>query len=118
MRNLTVEEVIDINKSLSKFGVVFGMINPGNLEFVVEESAHSVEIFNKAAVLLRGIAVGHPFIDGNKRTAFESASMLLKLNDVKLDVCEEEGERFMLLLVSEKGLTLKETEIWVRRHVD
>jgi death-on-curing protein len=35
--------------------------------------------FDKAAMLLRGITQGHPFVDGNKRTGFAVASYVLEM---------------------------------------
>jgi death-on-curing protein len=36
--------------------------------------------FEKAAMLLRGITQGHPFVDGNKRTGFAVASYYLEIS--------------------------------------
>lgn len=40
-------------------------------------------IFEKAAVLTRGIIADHPFIDGNKRTGMMAAIIFLNLNSYK-----------------------------------
>ncbi|WP_373868227.1 type II toxin-antitoxin system death-on-curing family toxin [Rothia aerolata] len=37
-------------------------------------------IFPKAAVLMQNLIHNHPFLDGNKRTAYDSAVILLRLN--------------------------------------
>ncbi len=37
-------------------------------------------IFDKAAVLARGIMADHPFVDGNKRTGIMAALVFLNLN--------------------------------------
>ncbi len=41
-------------------------------------------IFEKAAVLLRGIMADHPFVDGNKRTGIMSALIFLGLRQGEL----------------------------------
>jgi death-on-curing protein len=43
------------------------------------EDAHP-SIHEKAAALLYGLARNHPFIDGNKRTAWASASVFYQIN--------------------------------------
>jgi len=40
--------------------------------------------FDKAAVLLQSLAVNHPFVDGNKRTAWLSCVTFLSLNGERL----------------------------------
>ena len=41
------------------------------------------DVFDKAAMLLRGITQGHPFGDGNKRTGFMLAAYYLDIMDVR-----------------------------------
>jgi prophage maintenance system killer protein len=36
------------------------------------------KFLRKSANILHGIATGHPFVDGNKRTAFVAADNLLR----------------------------------------
>ena len=50
----------------------------------------------EAAVLLEMIAAEHPFIDGNKRTAFASAEATLRLNHYHIVVKDDEAIRFIL----------------------
>ncbi|PPG35202.1 type II toxin-antitoxin system death-on-curing family toxin [Pseudoclavibacter sp. RFBG4] len=42
-------------------------------------------LLEKAAVLLRGIAAAHAFVDGNKRTAWYSMTTFLDLNGIQID---------------------------------
>jgi len=48
------------------------------------EEAHPSP-FDKAAMLLRGITQGHPFVDGNKRTGFVTALSYLDLMGYELN---------------------------------
>ncbi|SFP21899.1 death on curing protein [Cohaesibacter marisflavi] len=43
------------------------------------------DVFQLAASYAESIARNHPFIDGNKRTAFQSADLFLALNGYDLD---------------------------------
>lgn len=47
-------------------------------------------IHEKAAALLHSLARNHPFIDGNKRTAWASAAVFYKINGYELAVGEDE----------------------------
>lgn len=47
-----------------------------------------------------GIARNHPFVDGNKRVAFQAMYIFLGLNGLRIDVPEEEVVALMLALAS------------------
>ena len=72
-------------------------------------------IFDLAAAYGYGLANNHPFIDGNKRTAFMVMYTFLGLNDYWLEVEEME------VVVKMEGLTMnKETQesisLWLKEH--
>lgn len=53
----------------------------------------------KAAAVMHGIITGHPFIDGNKRTGYQLARLILQ--DAGLDINAEEDEKYdMVILVA------------------
>ncbi|MBU1366163.1 MAG: type II toxin-antitoxin system death-on-curing family toxin [Gammaproteobacteria bacterium] len=68
-----------------------------------------------AAAYAFGIARNHPFIDGNKRTAFVCAELFLALNGVALLAEDASCVSTMLALA---GGELPETELaaWLRTH--
>lgn len=68
-------------------------------------------VFMKAAVYCRNIIFGHPFIDGNKRTAMTVASVFLELNGYELSAPEGGIEAFALRAISDR-LTLEEIAAW------
>jgi death on curing protein len=47
-----------------------------------------VSIFDLAAAYSFGIAKNHPFVDGNKRTAFTIGTLFLEINGFKLNATE------------------------------
>lgn len=56
------------------------------------------DIFDLAAAFATAIATGHCFNDGNKRTAYRTMLVCLKLNGVSMDHGTEEiGDRIILL---------------------
>jgi death-on-curing protein len=54
------------------------------------------DLFDKAAALLQSLAVNHPFIDGNKRTAWTSCMVFLAMNDVQLRPDIDAAERLVI----------------------
>lgn len=67
-----------------------------------ENLAHYGEpdVFDLAAAYAFGIAKNHPFIDGNKRTAFVVMELFLALNGVELEASDEECVTKFLALAS------------------
>ena len=62
-----------------------------------------------------GIARNHPFVDGNKRVAFQAMYVFLGLNGLRIDAPEEEVVGLMLALAS-GGLEEPELASWLRDH--
>lgn len=53
-------------------------------------------IFEKAAAVLESIIKNHPFVDGNKRTAYLLASALLLENNISITASEDEKYDFVI----------------------
>lgn len=73
------------------------------------------DLFERAALLLRGIAQDHPFVDGNKRTAFDVASTFLEHNGQTVGGRDEEVVTFMLR-VARGEQSVEEIADWLGRH--
>jgi death on curing protein len=68
-----------------------------------------------AASYAFGIACNHPFIDGNKRTAFVACRTFMKLNGY--DIEAEESEKYLIFLnVADGRLSEQELAEWIRSH--
>lgn len=68
-----------------------------------------------AAAYAYGIATNHPFVDGNKRTAYVTALTFLRLNGFRVEASQaEKYETFIKLAVGE----LREAELadWFQRN--
>ncbi|MFH9978155.1 type II toxin-antitoxin system death-on-curing family toxin [Streptomyces sp. NPDC017179] len=53
------------------------------------------DLYDKAAALLQSLAITHPFVDGNKRTAWTSCVVFLALNNVQLRPDVDAAERLI-----------------------
>ena len=75
----------------------------------------NVSIFDLAAAYSFGIAKNHPFVDGNKRTAFTMGTLFLEINGLKLNATEVDAtitfENLATDLINEKELSL-----WFKEH--
>lgn len=73
------------------------------------------DVFSKTASLIESIARNHPFIDGNKRTAFLAGAAFLKKNENDLAPKQGEIETFMLWLVNDKPQT-EDIAAWLKKR--
>jgi len=69
-----------------------------------------------AASLAFGLARNHPFVDGNKRTAYVAYRTFLALNGADLDATDEDKYLTMLALAEGK-LSEKDFATWLGAHL-
>ena len=72
-------------------------------------------IFLKASIYARNIIIGHPFLDGNKRTGLTAASVFLEDNSYKITAEEGEIEKFALKIIEDR-LELESIAAWFKEH--
>ena len=96
------ETVLGIHvKSLAAYGGREGLRDEGMLESALGRPENLVaygspSVFELAAAYAFGLARNHPFVDGNKRTAFLTAALFLALNGFDLVASEPEATAIML----------------------
>jgi death-on-curing protein len=88
------------------------LARPRNLEAYGEE----VDASALAAAYAFGIARNHPFLDGNKRTAFVVMELFLNLNGWVLNAADAECISAMLALAA-GDLSEKALVAWLRSHI-
>lgn len=72
-------------------------------------------IIELAACYAAGIAKNHPFLDGNKRTAFLAAYTFLARNGIRLTATQPEATAAVLALAAGE-LTESQFARWVAEH--
>lgn len=123
MKCLTPEEVILIHKwILGKFGGAGGIRDRGLLESAVARPRAAFggqeaypDLFTKAAALGHSLALNHPFVDGNKRTAWEAMKRFLGENDARLRASTDEIVELMFR-IEDKTLGLEAIAAWLKAH--
>jgi death on curing protein len=69
-----------------------------------------------AAAYAYGIALDHPFVDGNKRTALVAARTFLIVNGVDLEATQD--EKYLTFIELAKGtLTEEQLADWIRKRI-
>lgn len=122
---LTVEEIVAIHrmilegmggrKGLREHGLLFAACEKPKTIIAGREVYEG--LLRKATVLLEALINYHPFIDGNKRTAFLVAKNFLKLNGCYLSVKKNDGMNFIIAIANKK-ISLRDTENWIASHLD
>ena len=73
-------------------------------------------MFEMAAAYAHGIVKNHPFVDGNKRTAFVAIELCLLLNGQQL-AADDAACVLTALALAAGELTEDELAAWLRRHM-
>lgn len=120
---LTVEQIIFIhNRSLARFGGIYGIRDKGLLESAVARPQASFGgkdlykgIYSKASALFHSLLLNHPFLDGNKRTAFIAADLFLQENGFIITADDDECERIILDVIN-KIRNDKDLAEWLKNN--
>lgn len=104
------------------FGGLHGIRDLGLIESAVERPKVTFDgvelysdIFAKAAALMHSLLKNHAFVDGNKRTAYSSCGVFLKLNGYKLQNMHKASLEFAMN-VENNSLELEEIAAWLKKH--
>ena len=74
------------------------------------------DVFKKASLVMHSIISGHPFMDGNKRTGFQVADLLLRQEGVHIHANNEQILP-ALIRIAEYNCSVKEIEKWLKEKV-
>lgn len=116
---LTVVEVLAIHEDqIERFGGSPGVRDPGQLEAALfrPQTGYYADILAEAAALWESLSQNHPFVDGNKRTAFAVTYTFMMLNGVAITADEAKLIRFLVPLYDNRGVTFAALEKWLRRN--
>jgi death on curing protein len=108
------------DEQLAEHGGRAGLRDRGLLQSALARAANRAaygdpDAFDLAAADAFGITRDHPFVDGNKRTAFIAAAVLLLDNDYEIDLDDASIVQIMLAV---SGGTMSETDLaaWLRER--
>lgn len=96
---LSVDETLAIHERLiGKFGGAQGIRDRGLLESALyrPQCGYYDNLEQMAAALFESLLINHPFVDGNKRVAFFTTDVFLRLNGWKLGVDDNAAYQFLI----------------------
>lgn len=100
-----------------------GYLSKSNLEYVLDtvkdvgnNPSREKAVVTKAAFLLHTIIRLHPFLNGNKRTAYEIARLFVHLNGFDIVAQKEDAYRF-LLEIARGEASAERVEAWIATNL-
>ena len=119
-RYVTIAEVEEIHRRvLLHAGGSPGIRDRGALESAVfrPQSGYYADAIEEAAALMESLTNNHPFVDGNKRTAFVTTDAFLKANGLHIQCTSEEAEEFFLSNLHKGTFRFPQICDWLRKVV-
>lgn len=104
---LTSEKILEIHQLIiSNFGGTDGVLCQGTIDYLVDQVNAQQDLFRQAAIALHIVADRHPFLDGNKRSAFQIAELILSSEGYFITAKEEEIIEVLLKIASSQCKTI------------
>jgi death on curing protein len=123
-RFLSISQVLDIHQDeINSFGGTSGVRDEGLLDSALAQPQATFfgellhpTIGEQAAAYLYHLAMNHPFIDGNKRTAFAVMDTFITLNGYSLNLSQEQAYNLVIRVV-QKEISKEELSGFLELHL-
>ena len=117
---ITLEDVLAIHAhQIETYGGSQGIRDPGLLEAALfrPQTGYYESLEHEAAALWESLSQNHPFIDGNKRTAFACAAAFLAINGKELKATDNDAKAFLLPLYDQHSVSVETLLPWIKDNV-
>ena len=114
---LTLGDVLAIHADqIATYGGASGIRDPGQLDAALfrPQTGYYADIIAEAAALWESLSQNHPFVDGNKRTAFAAMFTFLSVNDVEITADADQAWAFAARLYEEGDFDFAALDTWLR----
>jgi death on curing protein len=116
----TLAETLELHSRLiDRFGGASGVRDLGLLESALHRprTGYYATLSLEAAALLESLTQNHAFVDGNKRIAFATTAIFLRMNGYRLKVDADNGESFLIDQVITKRVSIEVISAWLEKHM-
>ena len=117
----TLSETLELHKRLiERFGGATGVRDLGLLQSALlrPQTGYYKTLSLEAAALLQSLALNHPFVDGNKRVAFATTAIFLRMNGYRLIVNADNGESFIVENVIQQKASIEDIANWLESKMN
>ena len=114
---IRVEDILAIHADqIERFGGGYGLRDPGLLEAALfrPQTGYYPTLIDEAAALWESLSQNHPFIDGNKRTAFAATFAFLFINGLEITATDEDAQGFVLNLYADGAVSFENLRDWLK----
>ena len=114
-----IEVLVIHDDQIARYGGAAGVRDYGLLEAALyrPQTGYYADLIEEAAALWESLAQNHPFIDGNKRTAFAVAYTFLAINGGRITADALETHAFIIGLHQAGAFDFEHLTQWLRNHV-
>ncbi len=116
---LTLVEVLAIHDDqIERYGGINGTRDQGQLEAALfrMQSGYYPDVIGEAAALWESLSQNHPFIDGNKRTAFACTYTFLAINGLQITADAAGIYAFLSVLYENGQFRFEALDQWLRTN--
>lgn len=117
---LSVDEALAIHERLiATFGGPPGVRDRGLLESALfrPQTGYYKDLAEMAAALFESLIMNHAFVDGNKRVAFFTTDVFLRLNGWKFSVDADKAHSFLIGLLERHECRIETLLPWIRQSI-
>ena len=114
---LTLGDVLAIHADqIATYGGADGIGDPGQLDAALfrPQTGYYADLIAEAAALWESLSQNHPFVDGNKRTAFAAMFTFLSINGVDVTADADHAWAFVSRLYQEGDFDFAALDAWLR----
>ena len=114
-----IEVLVIHDDQIARYGGAAGVRDYGLLEAALyrPQTGYYADLIEEVAALWESLAQNHPFIDGNKRTAFAVAYTFLAINGGRITADALETHAFIIGLHQAGAFDFEHLTQWLRNHV-
>ncbi len=116
----SLQETLELHEQLiQRFGGSSGVRDLGLLESALlrPQTGYYDTLSLQAAALLQSLCQNHSFVDGNKRVAFATTAIFLRMNGYRLRVESGDGEAFLIDEVIRNRNSIEGIASWLESHM-
>ena len=113
---IRVDDILAIHADqIERYGGGEGVRDPGLLEAALfrPQTGYYPTLIDEAAALWESLSQNHPFVDGNKRTAFAATYVFLAINGLDIIATDDEAQNFVLGLYATSSITFNNLRAWL-----
>src|SRR3982751_6671210 len=118
-----IESVLDLHdRVLAKYGGASGIRDNNLLDSALNRPFQTFDakdlyptFYEKAAAVIQSVIINHPFVDGNKRTAFLLGETMLLNEHVEISTSEDDRYGFVIK-ISTSELSFEDIVLWLQQN--